>query len=104
MGFDKHYRKDVLYKGTPVYKLKVYSQSLTSVQVAAAVVAEQTYTVTGLSTSDRILAINQPASVGCGIVGMRVSATDTLAIVWVNPTAAVATPVTGTYKIISIRE
>jgi len=104
MGYHKIRRKLVTRDGTPIYKLKVYSQALTSVQVAAATVAEQTYTVTGLATTDRVLAVNPPASVVCGIVGARVSAANTLAIVWVNPTAAVATPVTGTYKIISVRE
>jgi len=105
MGFDKIHRKIVLKQGTPLYKLKVYSQTLTPALIAANVCAEQTFTVTGLATTDRVLAINNPSmSTPYGIVGMRVSAANTLALMFVNPTASTATPSAGTFKIIVIRE
>ena len=103
MGFDKIHRKLVVKTGTPVYNLKEYSQTITPVGVATVSVADQTFTVTGLLTTDRILAINTENGTPCGIVGMRVSAADTLAIKFVNPTGATATPSAGTFKIIVIR-
>lgn len=105
MGYDKHYRKDVSYKGSASYGLKVYSQTLTPVGVAANVVAEQTLSITGLATTDRVIGIDCSGGVGtpCGIVGARVSATDTLAVKFVNPTGATATPTAGTYRVIVIK-
>jgi hypothetical protein len=89
--------------GTPITQMRVYSQTITAASVAAATVAEQTFTVTGLTTADKVI-VNAPANAtATGIAGARVSAADTLAIRYVNPTAGSLTPAAGTHTIIAIR-
>lgn len=82
---------------------KFYTPSLTPSSVAANTSATQNYTVTGLSTSDRVV-VNPPASTA-GIVmgGYWVSATDTLTIIWGNLTAGALTPASGSYLITAMR-
>jgi hypothetical protein len=68
------------------------SVTLSPAQVAANTTAEQTFTVPGLKTTD-IITVNKPtAQAGLGIVGVRVSAADTLAITFSNNTASGITP------------
>jgi hypothetical protein len=89
--------------GTALTKAVVYTPSLTPASVAAATVAEQTFTVTGLTTADKVV-VNQPALANAtGIAGARVSAADTLAIRFVNPTAGALTPASGTYTVLAFR-
>ena len=66
--------------------------------------AEQTFTVTGLTTADKVI-VNIPASMtaGIGLVGARVSAADTLALLFMNCTAGALTPTSGTYTVVAIR-
>lgn len=89
--------------GTPVTQVRVYSQTITPASVAAATVAEQTFTVTGLTTADKVTV--NPAAIGnaTGIAGARVSAADTLAVRFVNPTAGALTPTAGTWTILAFR-
>jgi hypothetical protein len=83
--------------GTPITQMRVYSPSLTPASVATIVVAEQTFTVTGLTTADKVV-VNPPAIANAtGIAGARVSAADTLAIRFVNPTAGSLTPTAGAF-------
>lgn len=87
------------YRISPVAPLKLYSQSLAPVSVAALTTAEQTFTVTGL-ISGSVVHVNKPsATTGLGIVGMRVSATDTLAITYSNTSGSAIVPPTETYVI-----
>lgn len=89
--------------GTAITKIAVYSASLTPASVAAATVAEQTFSVAGLTTADKVI-VNGPADAGAvGIAGVRVSAADTLAIRFVNPTAGALTPAAGTYNVVAVR-
>lgn len=89
--------------GTPITQMRVYTPSLTPASVATIVVAEQTFTVTGLTTADKVV-VNPPAiSNATGIAGARVSAADTLAIRFVNPTAGSLTPTAGTYTVVAFR-
>jgi hypothetical protein len=89
--------------GTALTKAVVYTPSITPASVAAATVAEQTFTVTGLTTADKVI-VNPPAiSNATGIAGARVSAADTLAIRFVNPTAGALTPTSGTYTVLAFR-
>lgn len=89
--------------GTQITQVRVYSPSLTPTSVAAATVAEQTYSVPGLTTADKVI-VNAPAlSNAVGMGGARVSAADTLAIRWVNPTAGTLTPVAGAYQVLAFR-
>lgn len=89
--------------GTAITKIAVYAPSLTPASVGAATTAEQTFTVTGLTTADKVI-VNGPApTVGTGIVNARVSAADTLAITFANVTAGALTPAAGTYAIVAFR-
>ena len=55
--------------------------------------AEQTASIPGLRTTDRIIGVTKPtAQAGLGIAGWRVSAADTIAITFDNPTAGNITP------------
>lgn len=79
--------------GTELTQIRLYSATLSPVGVAANTTAEQTFTVTGLATSDKVLFVNKPtAQAGLGIVGMRVSAANTLGITFSNNTATSITP------------
>jgi hypothetical protein len=84
--------------------VKVYTQTITPASVGAATVAEQTFTVTGLKTTDMVF-VNQAAiSNAVGIAGVRVSAADTLAVRFVNPTAGSLTPTAGTWTIVAVHK
>jgi len=69
--------------------------TLSPAQVAAATTAEQTFTVNGLLTTDFVEVQKPTAQAGIGICGARVSAANTLAINFVNATAATATTPTA---------
>lgn len=89
--------------GTPLTQVRVYSQTITPASVASAVVAEQTFTVTGLTTADKVIVNAAAIANATGIAGVRVSAADTLAVRFVNPTAGALTPTAGTWAIIAFR-
>lgn len=73
--------------------------------VAANTTAEQTFTVTGLGVNDIPLALIKPtATAGLGIVGIRVSAANTLAVTFINATALGIDPPSETYKLVVIRQ
>jgi hypothetical protein len=83
----------------------VYAPSLTPVATAAAIgTTQQTFTVTGLSTSDKIYvnSAGVPTSL-CPMTGYRVSALNTLQLDFTTLTAVACTPAAGTYNIIAIR-
>lgn len=89
--------------GSSISQIRVYSQTITPASVGAATVAEQTFTVNGLTTADKVI-VNQAAiSNATGIAGVRVSAANTLAVRFVNPTAGALTPTAGTWTIVAIR-
>lgn len=89
--------------GTQITQIAVYSQTITAASVAAATVAEQTFTVTGLTTADKVIVNPAAISNATGIAGVRVSAANTLAVRFVNPTAGALTPTAGTWSIVAIR-
>jgi hypothetical protein len=67
--------------------------TLSPAEVAANTSAEQTFTVSGLAVGDIVIKVEKPtAQAGIGIVGTRVSAANTLAVVFMNTTAAAVTP------------
>ena len=78
--------------------------SLTPVATSAAIqTVEQTFTVAGLLTTDKVI-VNGPApSSLCPPVTARVSAANTLAIGFSVLTAAACTPASGTYKVVVFR-
>ncbi len=81
----------------------VITQSITPAQVATIVTVEQTFTVPGLKVGD-FVAVSAPGiQAGAAITGARVSAADTLAITFTNPTAGNVTPLTGDHLIHYVR-
>jgi hypothetical protein len=66
--------------------------------VAAATTAEQTVTVPGVLPGDYISVSKPTLTAGVGIVNSRVSAANTVAITWVNATAAAVDPPSETYQ------
>jgi hypothetical protein len=75
-----------------IWKNAVLTLTLSPTSVANATAAEQTFTCTGLLTTDFVW-VNKPTTqAGLGIVGTRVSAADVLAITFGNFTAATITP------------
>jgi hypothetical protein len=79
--------------------------TLTPVGVATVTTAEQTFTVPGLNVGDLVVTVNRPNNTpaGVGITNARVSAANTLALTFVNPTAGSVTPGAGVYSIIIAR-
>ncbi len=57
-------------------------------ETATITTAEQTVTVPGLEVGDMVYVSKPTAQAGIGVVGVRVSAKDTLAITFTNPTAS----------------
>ncbi|MEK7569033.1 MAG: hypothetical protein AAB497_02885 [Patescibacteria group bacterium] len=90
--------------GTTVTRIVAYAPTLTPAATAAAIqTVEQTFTVTGLTTADKVF-VNGPVPTSlCPAVTFRVSAADTLAIGFSTLTAVACTPVAGVYNIVAIR-
>lgn len=90
--------------GTAITQIRVYSASLTPAEVAANTSAEQTFTVTGLATTDKVFVNKPTAQAGLGIVGARVSAANTLALTFGNFTGTPITPTAAqSYAVVAIR-
>jgi hypothetical protein len=82
-------------------RLILLGPTLTPVAVAAAISAEQAFTVTGLRTQDIIYVVASVAqTAGIGIGNARVSANDTLQISFMNATAGSLTPAAGIYQLV----
>ena len=84
-----------------VWKIASLTLSLTPATVAPATTSEQTFTCTGLLTTD-VVFVNAPGAptTTTGIVGSRVSAAGVLAIDFMNASSTTtATPVSGVYLI-----
>jgi hypothetical protein len=77
--------------------------SLDVASVAANVSAEQTFTVAGLAVGDLVFVVKPTLSAGLGVVNARVSAADTLAITFMNTTAAPVDPAAESYLIFVMR-
>lgn len=83
--------------------LLTFSSSLNVASVAANTSAEQTFTVTGLETTDVVFVSKPSLSAGLVVGNARVSAADTLAITFGNLTASPIDPAAETYLIGVIR-
>lgn len=78
----------------------VTNAALTPASVAPNTTAEQTFTVPGLPAAVPVIVNKPTAQTGLSIGGARVSAANTLAITFVNNTAATITPTAGeTYTV-----
>jgi Pectate lyase superfamily protein len=89
--------------GTVVTHIAVFAVSLTPGSMAADAVTEEEYTVTGITTSDKVFVNNPALTQNVGIAGVRVSNTNKVTIAWVNPTSSPHTPDAGVYTFIAIR-
>lgn len=75
----------------PVFALTSAALNATTVPVSSTI--EQTTTITGLTISSSVFANKPTSTAGLGVVGVRVSAANTLAVTYQNvSTAAVAVP------------
>ena len=68
---------------------------LTPVAVGANTTAEQTFTIPGLQVGDFVNLLKPTTQAGLGIVNVRVSALNTLAVTYCNTTAGSLTPTAG---------
>lgn len=86
------------FRLNPAAPLVLYTPTLTPVSVAALTTAEQTFTVTGLVVGTSVW-INKSASAtpGLAILGVRVSAANTLAINYANFSSAAIVPPAEVY-------
>lgn len=83
----------------PAPIMSVFTQALTPVSVAANTSAEQTFTVTGLISGGKVVVTKPSVTTGISLGGARISAANTLAVTFVNNTAAAITPAPETYTI-----
>lgn len=92
--------------GTEVTQIRVYSESLVPTTFAGPSITPQSFTVTGLTTADKLI-VNPPvmAVSGNGVnpVGAYCVAANTATILFDNPTTGSLTPRAGTYVIIALR-
>lgn len=65
--------------------------------------AEQTVTVTGVKVGDFVVAMKPTLTAGVTIGNVRVSAADTIAIQFVNPTAGSVNPASETWSFLVFR-
>jgi hypothetical protein len=86
-----------------VQAMGVASVTINPASVAANTTAEQTFTVLGLRTSDAVFVSKPTLSAGLGIVNARCSASDTLALSFVNATASPIDAGSETYQVMWIR-
>lgn len=86
------------------YGLSVVSTTINLASVAAATSAEQTFTIPGLQVGDFVV-VEPPSTLnnGLGIVGARVSATDTLALRVMNATAGALDAASATFRVMVLR-
>lgn len=77
--------------------------ALTPAAVSANTAAEQTFTVTGVLSTDVILANKPTAQTGLGVVNVRASAANTVAITFMNATGSTITPTSETWTFTILR-
>lgn len=86
--------------------IQVLSATFDPAQVNTITTSEQTVTVTGvLLDRDVVLSVTKPThTTGLGIVNARVSANDTIAVTFMNPTAGNINPPSETYVFVVLRK
>ena len=80
-------------------QVAVISLAVVPVSVAAALVAEQSFTLVGLLLGDVITVVKPAISNSVAIVNARVSAVNTLTLAYINPTAGALVPAAETYLV-----
>lgn len=89
--------------GTPMTGFKRFTQVIDVASVAPATSAEQTFTVAGLLPGDVVTVVKPSLTAGLDVGNVRVSAANTLAITFVNATAAAIDPAAETYILVAMR-
>jgi len=85
------------------FSISIIAQSLTPTSVNTITTSEQTFTVPGLKLGDAVN-VNPPGvTTGVVLTGARVSAANTLALQFVNPTVGSVTPLAGVHTITVFR-
>lgn len=88
-----------LGRGNILYDF-IIGPTLTPVAVAGATSAEQSFTIQGLQVGDILdVNCNVAQTAGIGIVNVRVSAANTMTLMFANATAGSLTPAAGLYNI-----
>lgn len=87
--------------GTALTQVRVYTPTLTPAAVGLGLLSVQTFTVTGLATTDTISVSGPGAVAGVVLANWRVSAADTLELSWYGILAG--TPPAGVWRIAAIR-
>lgn len=84
---------------------KMYACAVTFDPAAVATIttAEQTVTVVGVKVGDFVIAMKPSITTGVTIGNVRVSAADTIAIQFVNPTAGSVNPASETWQFLVFR-
>jgi hypothetical protein len=85
----------------------VFTATVTPGSVAANTTAEQTFSVTGITSGQPVMAVpnyNLSQPLGIGMAGVRASATNQIAINFVNATGATITPPSGTWTVVQINQ
>ena len=80
----------------------ILNVTLSPASVANATTAEQTFTVNGLAVGDFVNVIKPSTQAGLGIVNSRVSAANTLAVTFINTTAATITPTASEVYVVGV--
>ncbi|MDQ3003180.1 MAG: hypothetical protein M3Y08_18205 [Fibrobacterota bacterium] len=80
-----------------------FSITINPAAVATITTAEQSFTVPGLRVNDWVYLSKPTNTAGVGVVNCRVSAADTLAVTFVNPTAASVDAASETYQGLMVR-
>ena len=84
-------------------RMCVCTVTINPASIATATSAEQTFTIPGLKVGDLVLLSKPTATAGVGIVNVRVSATDTLAVTFMNATGGSIDPASETYTMLVFR-
>lgn len=80
-----------------LYKWEKYEVVFNPTSVSANTTSEQTVTVNGVGTGDFVYVSKPTHTAGLGIVNVRVSAADTVAITFMNSTGSPIDPPSETY-------
>jgi hypothetical protein len=89
--------------GTPINAMNLYSTaSITPTAVSAASCSDQTFSVSGLLTSDRVSAVTPPSALGNVSLNAYASAAGTVLLHFCNPSSSSVTPPAGVYSFLAV--
>jgi hypothetical protein len=89
--------------GGNVRAIGILSVTIDPASVATITTAEQTFTVPGLALGDFVVASKPTNTAGLGVSSCRVSAANTLAIQFVNPTAGSVDAASEVWNVLWVR-